>query len=63
MENIIKSIKKNEYKRPEISEVKIDNEISLVLMSANPNQGDGSHPFGSIQPEHFKDDPFKAFKV
>jgi hypothetical protein len=50
---------KRKYSTPEITEVKIDKEISLVMMSANP----GGDPDESVQPEHFNLNPFKIFKL
>gem|GEM_PF-755564 len=47
--------KKKRYSRPDITIIKIDNEISLVMMSANPD-GD---PLESINAGHFILNPFK----
>ena len=60
MENIINKKEKKNYKKPEFSKMKIDNEISLVMMSANPNQGDGDHPFGYFKQDNYKSEPFKC---
>ena len=49
---------KREYSTPEITEIKIDNEISLVMMSANP----GGDPTESV-PDNFNLNPFKIFKL
>ncbi|NTW32559.1 MAG: hypothetical protein HGB12_08050 [Bacteroidetes bacterium] len=46
---------KKKYNHPEITVIKIDNDISLVMMSANP-YGD---PDGSLQIDHFISNPFK----
>lgn len=51
--------KKRKYSKPEITVVKIDNQISLVMMSANP----GGDPDESIQPDHFSFNPFKIFNL
>jgi hypothetical protein len=50
--------KKKTYSCPEITTIEIDNEISLVMMSAGP-EGD---PTESIQPDHFSLNPFKLMK-
>ena len=44
---------------PEIKVIKLDNEISLVMMSSNP----GGDPDESISPDHFNLNPFKLFKL
>jgi hypothetical protein len=46
---------KRKYQRPEISIIKLDNEISVFMASANPN----NDPEESIQPDHFSINPFK----
>ena len=46
--------KKRIYSNPEISCVKLDKEISLVMQSSAPED-----PEGSLQPEHFSLNPFK----
>jgi len=51
----IKDTDKRKYQRPEISVIKLDNEISLIMMSANPN----SDPFEAKQSDHFNINPFK----
>jgi secreted Zn-dependent insulinase-like peptidase len=51
-----KNIKKRTYSKPQIERIKLDNEISMVMMSP---PGD---PNGSIQPEHFSINPFKIPK-
>jgi hypothetical protein len=50
---------KRKYSAPEITEIKIDKEISLVMMSANP----GGDPDESVQQDHFNLNPFKIFKL
>ena len=50
---------RRKYMPPEIKVIKIDNEISLVMMSANP----GGDPDESIQTDHFNLNPFKLFKL
>jgi hypothetical protein len=50
---------RRKYLPPEINIIKIDNEISLVMMSANP----GGDPDESIQHDHFNLNPFKLFKL
>jgi len=52
---ITENKKKKRYSRPGITKIKIDNEISLVMMSANPD-GD---PQESINPGNFILNPFK----
>jgi len=44
------------YCPPQIERIRLDNEISLVLESANP-EGD---PNWSKAPENFNNDPFKT---
>ena len=59
MENM-KAKEKKKYNKPEISIIKIDNEISLVLMSANPS----NDPFeSSLQKDNSNIDPFKTSKA
>ena len=41
--------KKRAYKKPEVKQVKIDNEISMVMMSFGPG-GDPSGSFGILNP-------------
>jgi hypothetical protein len=50
---------KRKYSAPEINQIKIDKEISLVMMSANP----GGDPDESLQQDHFSLNPFKIFKL
>ena len=50
---------KSKYVRPEINQVKLDNEISMVMMSANP-YGDPSET--SLNPSNFSLNPFKMLK-
>ena len=57
---ITRNQEKRKYLPPEITEIKIDKEISLVMMSANPG---GDPPDESIQPDHFNLNPFKMFKL
>jgi hypothetical protein len=49
---------KRKYNRPEITEIKLDNEISMVMASANPF----NDPDSSIQPDQFSLNPFKMLK-
>jgi len=51
----IKDTDKRKYQRPEISVIKLDNEISLIMMSASPN----SDPFETKLSYHFNINPFK----
>jgi hypothetical protein len=48
---------KRKYSAPEINTIKIDKEISLVMMSSNP----GGDPDESLQQDHFNLNPFKIF--
>jgi hypothetical protein len=50
---------KRKYSTPEITEIKIDKEISLVMMSANP----GGDPPDESMPDNFNLNPFKMFKL
>jgi hypothetical protein len=50
---------KRKYSAPEITQIKIDKEISLVMMSSNP----GGDPDESVQADHFNLNPFKIFKL
>jgi len=54
---IVKENKRN-YTIPQITRIKLDKEISLVMQSDAP--GD---PGGSLQPDHFSINPFKLMKV
>ena len=53
-------IDKREYKMPQIIEIKLDNEISLVLDST-PTPGPGEGSVGSLAPEFMNSDPFKTY--
>lgn len=46
---------KRKYNSPDITVIKIDNEISVFMASADPYHD----PNGSIQPDHFSINPFK----
>ena len=48
---------KRSYTKPKIECVKLDNEISMVMMSAPP-----ADPDGSLQPDNFSINPFKMMK-
>ena len=50
-----KATGKRKYNRPEINLIKMDNDISVLMASANPVHD----PDESIQPEHFSFNPFK----
>jgi hypothetical protein len=51
---------KLKYSSPEIERVELDNEISLA-MESTPAPGPGEPGYvGSLAPEHFNADPFKA---
>ena len=45
---------KRAYSKPQIERIKLDNEISMVMMSPP-----GDPPSGSINPDHFSINPFK----
>lgn len=51
-----KITEKQTYERPLIKQVKLDAEISLILMSGNTDPGD---PSASLAPYYFNNDPFK----
>ena len=55
IQNNMETKGKKKYCSPEISVIKIDNDISLVMMSSGPQED----PTESIQPEYFSIDPFK----
>ncbi|NTW32315.1 MAG: hypothetical protein HGB12_06785 [Bacteroidetes bacterium] len=50
----LQNTEKRTYSKPQIERVKIDNEISMVMMSPPPLD-----PGGSIDPVHFSFNPFK----
>jgi hypothetical protein len=50
---------KRKYNRPEITIIEIDNEISMVMMSANPG---GDPDETRINPDHLNLNPFKMLK-
>jgi hypothetical protein len=52
---------KRKYQTPEITEIKIDNEISLVMMSANPGEDPPEESIGGM--DHFDLNPFKILKL
>ncbi len=47
------------YNMPEVTVIKIDNDISLVMMSADPNN---DPPETSLQLDYFNFNPFKLSK-
>ena len=49
---------KTTYCTPQIERVKLDNEISLVLVSGDPNDPYGSA--NSVAPEYFNTNPLKG---
>lgn len=51
-----KIIEKRIYNSPRIEQIKLDNEISLVLLSDPGEPGVTS----SLTPEYFNNDPFKS---
>lgn len=55
MKTNIENTEKKTYSPPLIERIRLDNEISLVLESGNP-EGD---PIFTKAPEHFNNDPFK----
>ena len=48
------------YNMPEVTVIKIDNDISLVMMSADPNN---DPPETFVQSDHFIANPFKLSKL
>ncbi len=56
----METLTKKTYNRPEIDKIKIDNEISLIMMSGI---GPGENPDEtSINPDNFSFNPFKIIK-
>jgi len=55
----IKSEKRT-YSTPEIKSVMLDNNISLILESANSEPGDPGEPGLSNIPEYLNNNPFKT---
>jgi len=53
-------IDKREYIVPFITQIQLDNEISLVLDST-PTPGPGEGSVGSLAPEFLNSDPFKTY--
>lgn len=53
------STNKRKYNRPEITEIKLDNEISMVMTSAGPYDDPDEI---SVKPDHFNLNPFKMLK-
>ena len=53
-------IDKREYIVPFITQIQLDNEISLVLDST-PTPGPGEGSVGSLAPEFMNSDPFKTY--
>ena len=54
-------IDKREYIVPFITQIQLDNEISLVLDST-PTPGPGEGSVGSLAPEFMNSDPFKTYR-
>lgn len=59
MKNIQKknNSKRRNYSKPSVKRIRLDNEISMVMMSPPPD------PRESIQPDHFSVNPFKISKL
>lgn len=57
MKTTIEIPKKKTYSPPQFERIQLDNEISLVLESNNP---EGDPTWTSKAPEHFNNDPFKT---
>ena len=56
--NIMNTISnKQTYSSPQIEQIKLDNEISLILVSGTDDPGD---PISSLTPEYFNNEPFKV---
>jgi len=54
---------KRKYNRPEITVIKLDNEISMVMASFGPGANPDHDPDDvSMQPDHFSLNPFKMLK-
>jgi hypothetical protein len=60
MKTKIENSAKKTYRAPQIEQIKLDNEISLVMESSPPT-GPGES-LGKA-PEYFNNDPFKTFSV
>jgi hypothetical protein len=58
-EDILNRKDKRKYSAPEITEIKIDKEISLIMMSSNP----GDNPPEESMPDNFNLNPFKILKL
>lgn len=57
--NIMNTISNKQiYSSPQIERIKLDNEISLILVSGNGGD-DPNDPTASFLPEYFNNDPFK----
>ena len=54
-----KILNKQKYSSPQIERIKLDNEISLILVSGLGGD-DPSDPTSSITPEYFNNKPFKG---
>ncbi len=57
MKKVNRNIQKSPYSSPQIKQVKLDNEISLILESAPP---EGPDEVSNFKPEYFNNDPFKT---
>lgn len=53
-------IEKKLYMCPAIECIKLDNIISLVLMSQDSDPGDPNQTSSSITPDYFNNNPFKT---
>jgi hypothetical protein len=61
MKKIYKKQKRN-YAKPQVEQIKLDNEISVFMASTPP--GDPTFgPMGSVNTENFNADPFKMPKL
>ena len=60
----MKQIQKQTYSTPQITNIQLDNEISLTLDSTTPAPGPGEPGYiGRLSPEYFNNDPFKTSVV
>ena len=48
-----KNIKKRSYSKPAVERIKLDNEISIFMISPPPDPG------GKLETDHFSLNPFK----
>ena len=55
---------KRVYSKPQVSRIRLDNEISMVMATpSKAPQGDPENPGGYLPQDRFNNDPFKIYNA